>query len=193
MGASSVIISRVSVYDDINSDKINNIENNNSLFVKFHNEVNVLNSVNEVSANSSLGQLLENIRFASPKRIYCGFMKGTTAVSVEGNLYPCHRYVGMKNFCYGDIYSGENKKIKKQILDELDKATMKCNSCFAKYICQRNCIREISGSEVRYTSFSDEFCEKMRDIIEETIMIYHEMIQKEKVVQKHDFRMQKDI
>ena len=59
------------------------------------------------------------------------------------------------------------------ILDELDQTTKQCEKCFARNICQRNCIRDISVEGGKFNSFSDEFCEQTRTIMENYIITYY--------------------
>lgn len=36
----------------------------------------------------------------------CGACFGMATVSTDGNIYPCHRFVGMDNFIIGDVFEG---------------------------------------------------------------------------------------
>jgi uncharacterized protein len=117
--------------------------------------------------------IMNTIHNASKDFNSCGFMKGSTAVSCDGKLYPCHRFVGMSNFHFGDIFSGIDEEKQKIICNNLDRATMKdCKKCFAKYICKRTCVRDIAKSGGKFISFDKKYCDLMRDTIRHTILIY---------------------
>lgn len=188
LGAESVVISRVSVYDDINKDKLGSTyTDNNDLFVKFHKnyfETHVEDVLYDNDEEKM--RLMLSVGYTSKKRIACGFMKGTTTVSTDGTLYPCHRFVGMKGFDFGNVKLGINKIIMKQILDELDRTTERCIDCFARYVCQRNCIRDIASDSGKFNHFTDEFCDEMRRQIENELIVTSRLLRAKNNVDKSD-------
>jgi uncharacterized protein len=70
----------------------------------------------------------------------CGAGTEYVAVSPEGDIYPCHQFVGNRDFVLGNLYDGhfENKKY-----DEFNKAHIynkeKCRGCWAKFYCSGGC------------------------------------------------------
>ena len=66
----------------------------------------------------------------------CGAGKDYVAVTPEGDIYPCHQFVGNEAFKMGDVNNGiTNGEIKKifdagNLLEKED-----CQSCWAKYFC----------------------------------------------------------
>lgn len=176
LGANSVFISRVSVYSNINNNKLSYIErdsDNNDLSTSFNKKTINSDKLNSIKKEIEIEKIISSIRYASRKRIFCGFMKGCIAVSCNGDFYPCQRYVGLDGFEFGNLNNGIDKKRMQNILDELDKNTRKCEKCFARNICQRNCIRDISVEGGTFYSFSDEFCEQTRTDIENSIIKYY--------------------
>jgi uncharacterized protein len=133
-------------------------------------EVNIING--EYPKHIPFLKMMENIHNASKDINGCGFMKGTTAVSCDGKLYPCHRFVGMSNFYFGNVFSGIDYEKFKLICDNLDKATVRCKKCFAKYICKRSCVRDIAKSGGIFINYDDKYCDIMRDTIRNTILLY---------------------
>ena len=76
------------------------------------------------------------------KRHYgCGIGKGLLAVSVDGNIYPCHRFVGQKEACLGHISDyrsgGRNDYHRAMVLQLPD-----CHACWARYLCGGGCLYE---------------------------------------------------
>jgi uncharacterized protein len=119
---------------------------------------------------------LMRIHEASSTLISCGAMNGSTAVAHNGNLYPCHRFVGIKGFNFGNVYSGIDNETLQTINNNLDKATFKCNSCWCKYICQRGCIRDIAKNKGTFISHDDKYCQLQRDSIERALETYYSII-----------------
>jgi uncharacterized protein len=176
LGADDVIISRLSVYDGINNNNIvlpDGKKDNDSLSTYFIEKTKNSKVLNDKTQTTEINNIIDGIKHASHKRIYCGFMKGCTAVTFNGDFYPCHRYVGLDGFVFGNLNSGRNKTLMKNILNNLDLATEKCEKCFGRNICQRNCVRDISFDGGNFSCFSEECCNNFRSQIEEGLIAYY--------------------
>lgn len=70
----------------------------------------------------------------------CGAGTEYVAVSPEGDIYPCHQFVGNQDFKLGNLYADhfENNRY-----DEFNKAHIynkeKCRECWAKFYCSGGC------------------------------------------------------
>ncbi|MCZ2130299.1 MAG: SPASM domain-containing protein, partial [Bacteroidia bacterium] len=116
---------------------------------------------------------LQKIHTGGKSMISCGVMKGTTAVGVNGDFYPCHRFVGMPGYEYGNVFDGINQIKQKTICDNLDNANTNCNRCFARYICSRGCIRDVATSDTGFKEYDEAtFCTTMRELVVEYLAIY---------------------
>ncbi|MCL2556560.1 MAG: thioether cross-link-forming SCIFF peptide maturase [Firmicutes bacterium] len=70
----------------------------------------------------------------------CGVGGEYLCVSVDGSIYPCHRFDGMKEYRMGDIESGiKNKEISYYFQKSNLLTKPHCNNCFAKYFCSGGC------------------------------------------------------
>jgi uncharacterized protein len=58
----------------------------------------------------------------------------------DGELYPCHQFVGKEEYLMGNINDGVTNK---QLQKEFDKNTVyhkeKCTDCWAKFYCSGGC------------------------------------------------------
>ena len=72
----------------------------------------------------------------------CGAGTEYLAVSPEGDLYPCHHFVGEKGFCMGnlsgDLASLDQKGIGAEVSGS-SKERSECGSCWARYLCGGGC------------------------------------------------------
>ena len=70
----------------------------------------------------------------------CGSGTEYLAVSPSGELYPCHQFMGMKDFLLGNVDDGV---IRTDIRDEFKLCNVyakeKCKNCFAKFYCSGGC------------------------------------------------------
>lgn len=74
----------------------------------------------------------------------CNAGKTVVAVAADGELYPCHRFVGYKEFAVGNVNNREPLNGNyQQILGEFKRATVdsmeRCNLCWARYMCGGCC------------------------------------------------------
>lgn len=70
----------------------------------------------------------------------CGSGVEYFAVTPDGELYPCHQFVGKEEYLMGNIKVGVTNK---QLQREFDKNTVyhkeKCTDCWAKFYCSGGC------------------------------------------------------
>ena len=70
----------------------------------------------------------------------CGSGTEYMAVTPGGDLYPCHQFVGQKEFLMGNIFSGLNGN---PVRDTFIKSNVytkpECNACWAKFYCSGGC------------------------------------------------------
>lgn len=69
----------------------------------------------------------------------CGAGIEYIAVTPEGDVYPCHQFIGKKDFCMGNVTT---KKLANQMVDKFKTNHLHkeiCNSCWARYYCGGGC------------------------------------------------------
>jgi uncharacterized protein len=70
----------------------------------------------------------------------CGSGTEYLAVTPEGELYPCHQFVGHKEFYLGNVYDGLNGNSIREVFSDINVYTKpQCNSCWAKFYCSGGC------------------------------------------------------
>ncbi len=70
----------------------------------------------------------------------CGSGTEYLAVTPEGELYPCHQFVGQKEFLLGNIFEGLNDNPIRETFIETNVYTKpECNACWAKFYCSGGC------------------------------------------------------
>jgi len=70
----------------------------------------------------------------------CGAGSEYMAVSPEGDLYPCHQFVGNDEFIIGNVYTGiKNQELRKEFKETHVYTKEKCKNCFAKFLCSGGC------------------------------------------------------
>lgn len=77
---------------------------------------------------------------AVKRTVGCGAGSEYIAVTPEGDIYPCHQFVGEKEFKMGDIFNGIKRT---DIRDSFKTANVytneDCPECWARYYCSGGC------------------------------------------------------
>lgn len=76
-----------------------------------------------------------------PRRLTgCGAGNEYMAVTPEGDLYPCHQFVGNKEFLLGNVWEGPTNK---EVLDLFKNTYVftkeECRGCWARFFCGGGC------------------------------------------------------
>lgn len=71
----------------------------------------------------------------------CGAGNDYIAITPQGDIYPCHQFVGDEKFKLGTIFEGI---VNTTVKDEFHEANLtekaKCTDCWAKYFCGGGCL-----------------------------------------------------
>jgi len=70
----------------------------------------------------------------------CGAGAEYVAVTPEGDIYPCHQFVGRPEFKMGDVFSGiDNEEVGKTFSNANIRTKNGCGDCWARYYCSGGC------------------------------------------------------
>ena len=71
----------------------------------------------------------------------CGAGGEYLAVTPWGDLYPCHQFVGMEDFCLGNVTEGlKEEEISRQFRAVNVYSRPECADCFARFFCSGGCM-----------------------------------------------------
>lgn len=102
----------------------------------------------------------------------CGVGTEYMAVTPNGELYPCHQFVGDEKFLLGDIWKGVTNTA---ILDEFKGCNVyshpECKDCFAKLYCSGGCAANAYHTTGSVNGIYEFGCELHRKRIECAIML----------------------
>ncbi len=70
----------------------------------------------------------------------CGAGTEYVAVTPDGDIFPCHQFVGEEGFCMGNVVTGEfHKEMQSQFQSCNVRTKSACQECWAKYFCSGGC------------------------------------------------------
>lgn len=110
----------------------------------------------------------------------CGSGTEYLAVTPEGDLYPCHQFVGLEEFKMGDVYQGVTNIDRREEFSQCNVyAKEECKNCWAKFYCSGGCAAnayQINGSILKPYELG---CQLQRKRVECAIMIKAKMFLEE--------------
>jgi uncharacterized protein len=118
-----------------------------------------------LAIEKSIRMLFERINGQLPpvRTVMCGVGSNMVAITAEGDLYPCHRYVGEVNYRIGSLDHGSDKrrlrKFYAQILEGYDRH---CSSCWARALCGGQCPWYLSRPDGTVGLPDKECCDRTR-------------------------------
>lgn len=102
----------------------------------------------------------------------CGSGTEYLAVAPWGDLYPCHQFVGMKEFLLGNVSEGI---INPDIVNDFKGLNIysreECRDCFAKFYCGGGCLANAHNFAGSIGGTYDIGCELLRKRVECAIML----------------------
>ncbi len=103
------------------------------------------------------------------KRHYgCGVGRGLRAVSVDGGIYPCHRFVGLEEFRMGDV-GGRPAEGPTDYHRAVVQNLPACRACWARHFCGGGCFYDNLGRTGDMHRADPLFCEQTRTLFEDIV------------------------
>ncbi|MGE4273575.1 MAG: nif11-like peptide radical SAM maturase [Desulfitobacterium sp.] len=95
---------------------------------------------------------------------FCGVGRKMVGVSVTGDIYPCHRFVGNDDYKMGHV--GDEKFNRDGYLQSPLVSQANCASCFASHYCAGGCLHDNLSSSGSSDIPSEEICHLRRRELE---------------------------
>lgn len=124
-------------------------------------------------------QELQKIDRALVRTVACGVGRNLLAIDIHGNVFPCQRFVAIKESCMGNIATGLEKQ--EIFLKEVNKPmSKKCKNCWCRNLCVSGCSYCNVESTGDMKKTEEMYCKYVQATTEELIRIYLQMNEKEK-------------
>ena len=102
----------------------------------------------------------------------CGSGTEYMAVTPQGDLYPCHQFVGEEKFKLGDIWNGvNNHKIQEEFASCNVYSHKECNDCWARLYCSGGCAANAYHATGKISGVYENGCKMFRKRMECAIML----------------------
>ena len=102
----------------------------------------------------------------------CGVGTEYLAVTPDGGLFPCHRFIGDDKFLMGDVFGGvTNTKLRDKFKGSTMHSRSECRECWARMFCSGGCAANAYGASGDISGIYKLGCELFKKRIECAIMI----------------------
>lgn len=109
---------------------------------------------------------------AHKRLVGCGSGTEYLAVTPEGDLYPCHQFVGQEEFKMGSVFEGVLRQDTRRSFEGLNVYTKPaCKSCWAKFYCSGGCAASSNNMHKDLVTPYDIGCEMQKKRTECSIMM----------------------
>ena len=107
------------------------------------------------------------------KYVYsCGVGKRMMTVVPSGDIYPCHRFVGLDAFKMGHVASGLDSAVRELFYSQTVTKRALCSACWARYICGGGCLNDVADEGGAFCEPNELNCDLNRRLIEAAIHVY---------------------
>lgn len=125
----------------------------------------------EVKNNKMFIKELKDIHNSGVRKVACGAGGNLYAIDINGDIYPCQRFVGIKKQSLGNVFEKDYKS--EQFIKSIKlEGRLKCQECWAKNLCLGGCFHDNYESTGSVNLSSSYFCEFKKKIAEEMVHIY---------------------
>jgi uncharacterized protein len=100
----------------------------------------------------------------------CGACLSMAAASTDGNLYPCHRFVGMKEYAIGSLNNGVDEERVESFFRRAEAANKpNCDVCFARQICGGFCFYTMADGAGDFVPPNVRDCDRFRASVRHSV------------------------
>lgn len=124
-----------------------------------------------VLKNKLFKQELSKINQSIKRTRSCGVGRNLAAIDIHGSIYPCQRFVSIKESVLGDVDSGYQTR--EAFLSNLNVASNnKCSNCFARNLCVTGCPHSNIEETGNMNTPNEDYCNYTRRIQDTIIRIF---------------------
>jgi len=115
--------------------------------------------------------ILQVLRSRTKKRYFCGVGRGLVGISISGDVYPCHRFVGQEDLKMGSVNRFDHES-QTAYIENYGVSQAKCSKCWARYFCGGGCLHESLMANGDMTKPDKHFCNQFQRSVELGITVY---------------------
>lgn len=133
----------------------------------------VENIMNGGRENNILFTSTLNILYFKKMKIRsCNAGNNGIAVGTDGNIYPCHRFMGMKEYIIGSLDTGIDESLRGEYRKATIYAKEECKDCWVRYLCNGSCAHTsaVHGGDIFHAPTC--YCDIYKGLYEIILDVY---------------------
>ncbi|OWA35512.1 hypothetical protein B9G55_12815 [Saccharibacillus sp. O16] len=135
----------------------------------------------EAKKINNIMKFLQRLHEGYESTYACGAELNFLAVDINGDLYPCHRFVNNKNYKQGNVFSGLNEIRKSEFLNEAHTLNRtNCKECWARNLCGGGCHHENYEISGEIATTPSHYCALTKKQLESTFKLYLQLSEEER-------------
>lgn len=121
-----------------------------------------------------------NLIHGSQKRPYaCGVGRSMITVTPSGDIFPCHRFVGMEKFKAGNVWKElDIPGMQKTFSNASVQSLPGCKECWARYVCSGRCLNLHAKEDGSFGWPNSLLCRLWKREIELAFFLYSQVKEK---------------
>lgn len=142
----------------------------------------------------NLQMLLLDLHKGRKKRLHCGAALRMVAIDPLGNIYPCHRFVGIEEYKLGNVLDfGLDQQARGDFLSLCAEIYKKrCQTCWVRHYCVGGCYHDLLKMPGIPVIRSREECDFIKRQYEIAMGVYTVLSKKYPHILKHFDKLVKD-
>lgn len=127
-------------------------------------------ALKELLKNTQLYEGVLSLLHGKKKKHACGAGLKYVGVSCSGDVYLCHRFVGMEEYKLGNIFKGslDREKYQESPITQVEE----CINCFAKYYCAGGCRHDNAFENELGFKPAEDMCTMRRRELELAAVVF---------------------
>lgn len=125
--------------------------------------------------SSKILNFIYSLKEKRKSRNACGVGRRMVGIAINGDVYPCHRFVGEEKFKLGNVEDFGEGKRREYSVSYLDKHPV-CSKCWAKYQCGGGgCIQDNEVMMGDVNNINLRHCSQLKYQVKHAINIYNQL------------------
>jgi radical SAM additional 4Fe4S-binding domain len=145
----------------------NSLEDELKTFLERHSRDRIVSTYKDMQ--KSIQRILKTVRYYN-----CSVGSHMIAIGINGDIYPCQRFVGMTAFKIGNVHDGLVETQYAKFFNDFEATREACDLCWARTICGRGCFRD-AVKDARFCEPDEQMCNQRRNSIEKMFYLYSEI------------------
>jgi len=125
--------------------------------------------------NHFIGKFLLRMINQNPVLMRCYAGRAKISIAANGQIYPCDSFIGKKDFCIGNIWTGIDELKREEFFNQSVDNKDSCKKCWIKYICGGDCYHNAYMHNLRIDVPDTITCEINKHIVKELLMFVDEL------------------